>query len=155
MNTNLHSKKKPKVSIGMAVYNGQAYLREAVDSLLVQSFTDFELIISDNASTDLTEVICTEYIRKDSRIRYIRQTENMGPIKNFQFVLNEASADYFMWAAADDLIEPTFIDKLYNIMIEDPSYALTMSDIVNISEEGKVLYTTTIDNIRVEDVNGH
>lgn len=92
----------PKVSIGMPVYNGEPFIKEALDSLLTQTFTDFELIISDNASTDGTEAICREYAAKDKRIRYIRQTENRGATANFQFVLDEAVGEYFMWAAHDD-----------------------------------------------------
>lgn len=93
----------------MPVYNGGAFIREALDSLLAQTFTDFELIISDNASTDGTEAICREYAVKDARIRYVRQAENCGVLANFQFVLDEAVGEYFMWAAADDRRHPDFI----------------------------------------------
>jgi len=92
----------PIVSIGMPVFNGEPFIREALDSLLAQTFTDFELIISDNASTDNTERICREYCSKDKRIRYVRWPENRGGFKNFKFVLDEAAGKYFMWAAADD-----------------------------------------------------
>lgn len=95
--------KAPQVSIGMPVYNGERFIREALDSLLAQIFTDFELIISDNASTDGTEAICRDYVAKDARIRYVRQTENRGAAANFQFVLDEAVGEYFMWASADDI----------------------------------------------------
>lgn len=94
--------KVPRVSIGMPVYNGEKYIREALDSLLSQTFNDFELIISDNASTDGTESICREYAARDARICYVRQPANMGGAANFQFVLNSARADTFMWAAHDD-----------------------------------------------------
>lgn len=99
----------PKVSIGMPVYNGERFIKEALNSLLTQTFTNFELIISDNASTDGTEEICKEYAKNDPRIRYIRQTYNRGAIINFQFVLNEAVGEYFMWAAADDIWSNIFI----------------------------------------------
>jgi glycosyltransferase involved in cell wall biosynthesis len=99
----------PRVSIGMPVYNGAQYIREALDSLLAQTFTDFELIISDNASTDNTQAICEEYARRDSRIRYVRQSENIGATSNFSFVLNQARSDLFMWAAHDDLWAPDFL----------------------------------------------
>lgn len=102
----------PTVSIGMPVYNGTKYIREALDSLLAQTFRDFELIVSDNASTDDTESICREYASRDTRIRYVRQSENMGPIKNFQFVLDEAKGEYFMWAAADDVWDVKYIETL-------------------------------------------
>jgi len=111
----------PKVSIGMPVYNGEAFIREALDSLLAQTFTDFELIISDNASTDGTEAICREYAAKDARIRYVRQAENRGGIPNFQFVLDEAVGEYFMWAAADDVWLPNFIQHCRLLLDEDRS----------------------------------
>lgn len=99
----------PAVSIGMPVYNGAQYIREALDSLLAQTFTDFELIISDNASSDMTQGICEEYARRDSRIRYVRQGENKGAAANFRFVLDCARADLFMWAAYDDLWAPNYL----------------------------------------------
>jgi len=105
-------KSEMRVSIGMPVYNGAAYIRRALDSLLAQTFAEFELIISDNASMDGTQKICEEYERADSRIRYIRQKKNIGPIRNFDFVLNQAEGEYFMWAAHDDLWERRFIELL-------------------------------------------
>lgn len=107
---------KPLVSIGMPVYNGELFIREAIDSLLVQTFTDFELIISDNASTDKTESICREYTANDQRIRYIKQPENKGALANFQFVLDEAAGEYFMWAAADDIWSLNWIESLLEII---------------------------------------
>jgi len=107
----------PKVSIGMPVYNGSPFIREALDSLLNQTFTDFELIISDNASTDETESICREYAAKDPRIRYVRQPENRGALLNFRFVLDEAVGTYFMWAAADDRRGEEFL-KLATSVLE-------------------------------------
>ena len=92
----------PTVSIGMPVYNGEKYIREALDSLLAQIFTNFELIISDNASTDNTEAICREYAARDPRIRHVRQSESRGATANFQPVLDKARGAYFMWAAADN-----------------------------------------------------
>lgn len=107
---------RPMVSIGMPVYNGERFIREALDSLLAQTFTDFELIISDNASTDATESICRSYAEQDSRIRYIRQRENLGALPNFQFVLNEACGKYFMWAAYDDKWDRDWIESLKNVL---------------------------------------
>lgn len=100
----------PAVSIGMPVYNGAKYMREALDALLAQTFTDFELIISDNASSDDTQVICEDYVRRDSRIRYVRQMTNRGALGNFQYVLEQATAPYFMWAAADDLWDENWLE---------------------------------------------
>ncbi len=100
----------PKVSIGMPVYNGAAYVCEALDSLLAQTYRDFELIISDNASTDGTRSICEGYASRDPRIRYVRQPENIGAVGNFRYVLSEARGEYFMWAAHDDFWFPEFVD---------------------------------------------
>jgi glycosyltransferase involved in cell wall biosynthesis len=86
----------------MPVYNGEKYIRDALEALLAQTFTDFELIISDNASNDNTGSICREYATRDARIRYVRQPANKGAFANFQFVLHEAVGEYFMWNAADD-----------------------------------------------------
>ena len=109
----------PKVSIGMPVYNGEHFIREALDSLLAQTFTDFELIISDNASTDDTEEICQNYASKDSRIRYIRQSKNLGASCNFEFVLDEAVGEYFMWAAHDDKWDKEWIEKLQQKLLNN------------------------------------
>lgn len=103
------AKKTPQVSIGMPVYNGEQFIRKALDSLLEQTFADFELIISDNASTDETEAICREYETRDSRIRYVRWPENRGAQENFVFVLIEAVGKYFMWAACDDIRSPDYL----------------------------------------------
>jgi len=101
-----------KVSIGVPVYNGARHIGRALDSLLAQTFPDFELIISDNASTDDTQRICEAYESRDQRVRYIRQKYNMGPLGNFNFVLNQAEGDYFMWAAHDDAWDSQFLETL-------------------------------------------
>lgn len=117
----------PKISIGMPVYNGEKFIREALDSLLTQTFTGFELVISDNASTDGTEAICREYAAHDPRIRYVRQSENRGPSANFQFVLDEAVGEYFMWAACDDTRSPDFLEVNFKFLSENPEYAASTS----------------------------
>lgn len=106
----------PAVSIGMPVYNGEKYIREALDTLQSQNHTDFELIISDNASTDGTGVICQQYAAKDGRIRYVRQAVNLGALANFTFVRDAARGEYFMWAAGDDKWDPNWISEMLNAM---------------------------------------
>ena len=142
----------PTVSIGMPTYNCEKFIREAIDSLLRQTFIDFELIISDNASIDGTEAICREYAANDSRIRYIQQKENLGAVANFQFVLDEAIGEYFMWAASDDRCEPAFIERLLAVFKEDQDIVLAMSDVNNISESGSYLGVSKLENIRIDDV---
>lgn len=117
------------LSIGMPVYNGEASIKKALNSLLAQTHRNFELIISDNASTDKTEIICRQYAEKDGRIRYIRQAENRGAIFNFSFVLQEASGNYFMWAAIDDWWHPEFIEANLRILIEKPGVVASISKV--------------------------
>jgi glycosyltransferase involved in cell wall biosynthesis len=100
------------ITVGMPVFNDIAFIRQSLDSILQQSFTNFELIISDDQSTDGSADICKAYAEKDSRIRYIRQSRNIGISANMKFLLNEAKGKYFMWAANDDLWENDFIQLL-------------------------------------------
>lgn len=118
----------PKVSIGMPVHNGATFIREALDSLLDQTFTDFELIISDNASTDETEAICHEYVVKDERIRYVRQAKDIGSMANFKFVLDEAVGYFFMWAAHDDRRHCTALERMLEVFFENADVGLVFSD---------------------------
>lgn len=136
----------------MPVYNGETFIREALDSLLAQSFIDYELIISDNASTDNTEIICREYAAKDHRIRYVRQLENRGATENFRLLIDEAAAKYFMWAAADDKAAPNFIKEVFDVINRDETIILVMTDVQNISSDGALLEISRIENIRKKDV---
>jgi glycosyltransferase involved in cell wall biosynthesis len=96
----------PLVSIGIPVYNGERSIRQAIESVLGQTYQNLEVIISDNASTDNTERLCQEYAARDKRIQYYRNPVNVGVIANFRRVFELSSGDYFMWAAADD-VRPT------------------------------------------------
>lgn len=120
---------KPTVSIGMFVYNGAKTLREAIDSMLNQTFQEFELIISDNASTDGTEEICREYAEKDPRIRYIRQRTNQGASVNFQIVFDESRGEYFMWAAHDDIKSEDFLEVNLRFLQLHPGYVASTSPV--------------------------
>lgn len=102
---------KPLVSIGLPVYNGETHLRQALDSLLAQDYENFELVISDNASTDSTREICLEYAVKDGRVWYHRNATNIGITRNFNRVFGLSSGELFMWASHDDLWEPNFVSR--------------------------------------------
>ena len=119
----------PTVSIGMPVYNGEPYIRAALESLLAQTFTDFELIISDNASTDATESICREYAARDSRIDYVRHEKNQGASANFQFVLDQARGEFFIWAACDDVRSPDFISVNLDFLRKNPDFVASTSPV--------------------------
>lgn len=124
------------VSIGMPVYNGERYLRQALASLLAQDFTDFELIVSDDASTDATREICLEYAAKDSRIHYHRNESNLGLMRNFDQVFEMSSGEYFMWAAQDDLREPDFISGCLEALKENPRAVLCYTKAQFIAPDG-------------------
>ncbi|HEY2759653.1 MAG TPA: glycosyltransferase family 2 protein [Pirellulales bacterium] len=118
------SNQAPKVSIGLPVYNGEMFLSSALDSLLAQTFTDFELIISDNASTDRTPEICREYATRDPRIRYVRHDVNGGAPWNFNEAFRMARGEYFKWHAADDLCSPIFLERCVGVLDADSTIAL-------------------------------
>jgi glycosyltransferase involved in cell wall biosynthesis len=114
----------PLVSVGMPVYNGQEFLRAAIDSLLAQTFTDFELILCDNASTDATEAICREYAARDNRIQYYRHAENIGASDNYNAVVFPARGSYFKWASSNDICQPTFLERCVAVLDAQPDVVL-------------------------------
>jgi len=127
----------PRLSIGLPVYNGEKYLSIALDCILNQSFTNFELIISDNASTDSTEEICRSYALKDARVRYYRNEKNIGAGWNFNRVFELSRSEYFKWICADDTHEPTFLEKCITILDNDFSVVLSYTDSIFIDADGK------------------
>ena len=134
---------RPTVSIGLAVYNGIDYIREAIDSILAQTYTDFELIISDNASTDGTSDLCRDYAARDPRIRYSRNAENIGGANNENLTFALSRGKYFRWAAHDDMIAPTFLVKTVAVLDATPSVVLCSTMITEIDAEGTALGTVS------------
>lgn len=129
----------PRVSIGMPVFNGEKYLKEALDSILAQTYQDFELIISDNASTDRTQQICREYAAKDSRIHYYRNEKNLGAPRNHNRVFELSSGEYFKWAAHDDVHASEFLRKCVSVLDKDPSVVLCHSKTYRIDEHSHLV----------------
>lgn len=129
----------PRVSIGLPVYNGEAFLGEAIDSLLAQTYTDFELIISDNGSTDGTREICLERAGRDPRVRYYRNDKNVGAMKNFNRTVALARGELFKWAAHDDVHAPTCIERCVEALDGDPSVALAFPRFQDVDENGELI----------------
>ncbi len=127
----------PPLSIGLTVYNGENYLRNALESLLAQSWGDFELIISDNASTDATEDICRAHAQHDRRIRYSRNDVNVGAAPNFNRTVKLARAPLFKWAAHDDMLEPDYLAKCMEVMEQRPDCVLIHTAIRLIDDLGE------------------
>jgi glycosyltransferase involved in cell wall biosynthesis len=127
----------PKVSIGFPVFNGERYLAEAIESMVSQSFTDLEIIICDNASTDGTETICRSFMNKDSRIRYHRNTLNLGPAINFNLSFKLSCGEYFKWAAHDDICAPDFLARCVEVMDRNIGVVLAYPKAMIIDADGK------------------
>lgn len=129
----------PKLSIGIPVFNGQEFLPELLDSLLAQTFADFEILICDNTSTDRTPQICSDYERRDSRIRYFRNSRNLGAIANFNRVFELSTSPLFKWAAHDDLYHETYLEACVRLLEENPDAVLAHAGTAFIDEKGDTL----------------
>lgn len=127
----------PKVSIGLPIYNGENYLEEAVDSILAQTFTDFELIITDNASTDRTESLCRAYAARDPRVRYYRNETNLGAAPNYNLAFQLARGEYFRWQAHDDRLAPTYLEQCVAVLDREPEVILAYPKTILIDEHGQ------------------
>ena len=129
----------PRVTIGLPVYNGERFLAQAIDSILAQTYADFKLIISDNASTDTTQEISEAYAARDPRIRYVRNEKNLGASANFNQIVGMTSSEYFKWAAHDDLLDPTYLARCVAVLDSDSDVVLAHSRSRIIGEEGEVI----------------
>jgi glycosyltransferase involved in cell wall biosynthesis len=129
----------PLVSIGLPVYNGEKYIGEAIESFVNQSFTDWELLISDNASTDNTQEICLDWCEKDRRITYHQNMVNVGSSKNYTIVFEKSIGKYFKWTGHDDVYDRTYLEQCVRALEKDPKIVLCHSRIVKIDHEGKLL----------------
>lgn len=140
----------PTVSVGMPVYNGERYLRAAVDSILNQTYRDLELVISDNGSTDATSAICQEYAARDPRVRYYRSDRNRGPAWNHNRVLELARGRYFKWAACDDVCAPQLIERCVGVLEEDPTVVLAFPRAQLIDTDGNLIGDTGINDLATD-----
>ncbi len=130
---------KPRVSIGLPVYNGERYVEESIDSLLGQTFGDFELIICDNGSTDRTPEICRAYADRDPRVRFEQNPENLGVFGNHAKCFSLARGEYWFWAAHDDIRAPDFLARCVQVLDDEPETVICYSAIQVIGEHGESL----------------
>jgi glycosyltransferase involved in cell wall biosynthesis len=138
----------PRVSIALPVYNGERFLRRALDSCLAQDFEDFELIIVDNASDDGTQEISLEYSHRDPRVRYVRNQENIGAQANHNLAFELASGEYFKWTAHDDWITPDFLSRCIAELDRDPTAVMCFTYVAHTDDAGDVF------RIRRDDAGG-
>ena len=129
----------PRLTIGLPVYNGQNFLAESIDALLAQTYGDYELVISDNASADGTEEICRDYAARDKRIRYVKQPKNLGAAGNHNFLVTQARGEFFKWAAHDDLFAPKLVESCIELLDQNPDAALAHAYLAIVDETGEVI----------------
>ena len=129
----------PRLTIGLPVYNGENYLSESIEALLGQSYEDFELLISDNASTDSTAELCKRYLKQDSRIRYIRQPRNIGLIPNENFTIRQARGELFKLAAHDDLYARDLLKRCVEALDAHPEVVLAHCWETRINSAGTIV----------------
>jgi glycosyltransferase involved in cell wall biosynthesis len=147
--------KIPKISVGLPVYNGEAYLAKAIESILDQSYPDFELIISDNASTDRTEEICRDFAARDSRVRFFKNQVNIGGARNHNRVFELARGEFFKLASHDDLYPREMLKRCLEVFEKGPpSIAVVYSYFEVIDEFGNRLEVRT-DPIEKKDPRPH
>jgi glycosyltransferase involved in cell wall biosynthesis len=127
----------PLITIALPVYNSKRHVRQSLESLLAQTYKDFVLIISDNASTDGTADICQEYAKSDSRIQYTRNPANIGNPGNFNRLVGLTTTKYIKWATSDDFWEPTFVERALEVIDKDPTIALCYPKSYVVDGEGK------------------
>lgn len=129
----------PRLSVGVPVYNGETFLRQTLESILAQSFGEFELIVSDNASTDGTEAIAREFAGRDVRVRYHRNEKNLGLARNYNLLFSLASGEYFKWASADDLCLPGYLERCIAVLDREPEVVLVYPKTRFVDATGKIL----------------
>ena len=143
------------VTIGLPVLNGERFLCAALDSILGQTYTSLEVLISDNASTDRTSAICEEYALRDPRIRYWRNETNLGAAKNYNLLVDRARGEFFKWAPHDDVIAPTYVERCVAALAAHPEAVLCYPRTIVIDEEGTSQGEETEDVLTVTAARPH
>ena len=145
----------PVVTLGLPVYNGEIYLDKTIKCVLKQTYSNLELIIVDNASTDNTERICRKYAAIDSRIKYFKNSINIGVSANHNRVVELSHSKYFKWIAHDDMFSEDFVEKCVDVLESDPSIILCCTKTYQIDENdnitGKYQYPNTISSYKVHE----
>lgn len=146
---------RPRVSIGLPVYNGANFIRRAVQSVLEQDYGDLELVIADNASTDATQSICLEVAARDKRVRYYRNEANLGAAGNYNRVFELARGDYFKWAAHDDECHSSMVRKCVELLDSAPASIVMVYPLGELIDENGRTLTAPLDRIESQDPRPH
>lgn len=148
----MEDERTPRVSIALPVYNGENFLEEAIGSILAQTYGDYELVISDNCSSDATPQIAQHYASQDGRVRYVRQPRNLGGAGNFNWTARAARSEFFKWAAHDDLLEPSYLEACVAALDEQADAVLAFPNAEVIGVEGEVIEVYE-DDLKTDCVN--
>lgn len=140
----------PAVSIGLPIYNGEPFLTETIESILDQSYSDLELILSDNASTDGTAEICRRFAERDPRVRYSRNPENLGAARNYNITFELARGRYFKWHGHDDPVPPDYLERCIAVLERDPSIVLAYGRQQAIDDAGRPKRTGVLVSARLQ-----
>jgi glycosyltransferase involved in cell wall biosynthesis len=133
---------KPLVSIGVPVYNDAPWLRNALDHLLAQDYTNLEIILADDGSIDASREICREYAQRDARIRLFENKHNLGALQNHKLVFDVSAGEYFAWGSGHDYYHSSFVSNLLECLQANPSVVMCFSQSVFVNENGEILRTT-------------
>jgi len=139
---------EPRVSIGLPVFNGENYLCSIIESILAQTFQSFELIICDNASTDGTEAICRGYASKDGRIRYFRNSTNIGAAANHNRTFELSSGEYFKWCSHDDLLAPIYLERCVAALDSDQDVIAAQPIVGSIDSDGTLVAVCNTEHLK-------
>ena len=140
----------PTLSIGLPVNNGENFITRAITTILSQTYTDFELIICDNASTDNTARICQEFSNRDNRISYLYNSFNVGASANFNRVFHAGRGKYFKWAAHDDELAPDYLKRCIDVLDKRDDIVLCHSQVNIINESGEIIRQDPINTTSFE-----
>ena len=135
---------KPKITVGLIVYNGEEFIANAIESLIRQTYKNFEVIISDNHSNDKTEEICKKFCKFDNRLKYIKQEYNKGMLENHNFVLEKANGDYFIWMSHDDIFQPEFFSTCLKEFQKDKKLTSVFTSFCFIDIKNNVLKSNVL-----------
>lgn len=130
--------RKPRVSVGMPVYNRDKYVAASIEAHLNQTYSDFELVITDNASTDRSDEICRSYAAKDSRVKYYRNPQNLGAAGNYNRCFELSVGEYFRWTPSDDLVSPNLLERAVEVLDQDPTVFVAYPKTKLIDGEGNI-----------------
>ncbi len=146
---------KELISIVLPVYNGEKYLRESIDSILAQSYRNWELLILDDCSTDSSAIIAKEYARKDSRIYYYKNENNLRLPRNLNKGFRLAKGDFLTWTSDDNRFKPNALEKMYQTLKNNKNAQFVFASCRVINGEGEEIEYIMVDDNRKKQIVGH